>query len=70
MEASQSVARALDAYVRHGTSDPQLAVARLGFWAWRTREIVDFVEWLPAHSSTSVAAVTGCALHLLRTSTP
>ncbi|MFJ6480198.1 MULTISPECIES: erythromycin esterase family protein [unclassified Streptomyces] len=50
MEASQSAARALDAYVRYGTGDPERLVARLGFWTWRTREMVDLVEWLRAHN--------------------
>jgi erythromycin esterase len=43
MEASPSAARALDAYVRHGTGDPERLVARLGFWTWR-------IEWLRAHN--------------------
>ncbi|MGZ9934229.1 erythromycin esterase family protein [Streptomyces sp. NC-S4] len=50
MEASQSAARALDAYVRYGTGSPERLVARLGFWTWRTREMVDLVEWLRAHN--------------------
>ncbi|MBT2440037.1 erythromycin esterase family protein [Streptomyces sp. ISL-36] len=50
MEASQSAARALDAYVRHGVGDPARLVARLGFWTWRTQEMVDLVEWLRAHN--------------------
>ncbi|MCM9082395.1 erythromycin esterase family protein [Streptomyces spororaveus] len=50
MEASQSAARALDAYVRYGTGAPERLVARLGFWTWRTLEMVDLVEWLRAHN--------------------
>lgn len=50
MEASQSASRALDAYVRHGTGDSERLVARLGFWTWRTREMVDLVEWLRAYN--------------------
>ncbi|WP_371640099.1 erythromycin esterase family protein [Streptomyces virginiae] len=50
MEASQSAARALDAYVRYGGGSPERLVARLGFWTWRTREMVDLVEWLRAHN--------------------
>ncbi|MET9427037.1 erythromycin esterase family protein [Streptomyces sp. NPDC003036] len=50
MEASQSAGRALDAYVRHGIGDPERLVARLGFWTWRTREMVDLVEWLRAYN--------------------
>ncbi|MEU6865698.1 erythromycin esterase family protein [Streptomyces sp. NPDC046876] len=52
MEASQSAARALDAYVRYGTGDPIRLVARLGFWTWRTREMVDLVKWLRTHNRT------------------
>ncbi|SMF77059.1 erythromycin esterase family protein [Streptomyces sp. Amel2xC10] len=50
MEASESAARAVDAYVRHGVGDPARLVARLGFWTWRTREMVDLVEWLRSHN--------------------
>ncbi|MFD0377268.1 erythromycin esterase family protein [Streptomyces sp. NPDC127112] len=50
MEASQSAAHALDAYVRYGAGSPERLVARLGFWTWRTREMVDIVEWLRAHN--------------------
>nr|WP_306432906.1 erythromycin esterase family protein [Streptomyces harenosi] len=49
VEASQSAARALDAYVRRGIGDPERLVARLGFWTWRTREMLDLVGWLRAH---------------------
>ncbi|MFE3882311.1 erythromycin esterase family protein [Streptomyces lydicus] len=51
MEASASAARALDAYVRHGTGDPARLLTRLGFWTWRTEEILDLVEWLRAHNA-------------------
>ncbi|GAA2957260.1 MULTISPECIES: erythromycin esterase family protein [Streptomyces] len=50
MEASESAARAVDAYVRHGVGDPARLVARLGFWTWRTQEMVDLVAWLRAHN--------------------
>ncbi|MGW7557351.1 erythromycin esterase family protein, partial [Streptomyces rimosus] len=50
MEASASAARALDAYVRHGTGDPRRLISRLGFWTWRTAEMLDLVEWLRAHN--------------------
>ncbi|PBC86621.1 erythromycin esterase [Streptomyces sp. 2224.1] len=50
MEASASAARALDTYVRHGTGDPARLITRLGFWTWRTEEMLDLVEWLRAHN--------------------
>ncbi|MFI9226881.1 erythromycin esterase family protein [Streptomyces rimosus] len=50
MEASASAARALDAYVRHGTGDPSRLISRLGFWTWRTAEMLDLVEWLRTHN--------------------
>lgn len=50
MEASASAARALDAYVRHGTGDPARLLTRLGYWTWRTEEMLDLVEWLRAHN--------------------
>ncbi|GFE25526.1 erythromycin esterase family protein [Streptomyces nigrescens] len=50
LEASASAARALDAYVRHGTGDPARLITRLGFWTLRTEEMLDLVEWLRAHN--------------------
>lgn len=50
LEASASAARALDAYVRHGTGDPARLVDRLSFWTWRTRELLDLVRWLREHN--------------------
>ncbi|MFU0243373.1 erythromycin esterase family protein, partial [Streptomyces scabiei] len=43
MEASESAARALDAYVNGGPGDAVRLIARLGFWTWRTQEIVELV---------------------------
>ncbi|MFB6532457.1 erythromycin esterase family protein [Streptomyces noursei] len=50
LEASASAVCGLDAYVRHGTGDPAQLVARLGFWTWRTQEMLDLVEWLREHN--------------------
>ncbi|CUW31538.1 Erythromycin esterase [Streptomyces reticuli] len=52
LEASASAARAVDDHVRHGTGDAAAALAGLGFWTWRTREMLDVVEWLRAHNRT------------------
>ncbi|WP_435603014.1 erythromycin esterase family protein [Streptomyces sp. bgisy130] len=50
LEASASATRALDAYVRHGTGDPARLITRLGFWTWRTEEMLGLVQWLRTHN--------------------
>ncbi|MBL1083685.1 erythromycin esterase family protein [Streptomyces actinomycinicus] len=52
MEASVSAARAVDDYVLHGTGDAAEALAGLGFWTWRTREMLDVVRWMRDHNRT------------------
>ncbi|WP_237706832.1 erythromycin esterase family protein [Kribbella flavida] len=46
MEASESAAPAVDAYVRGGPGDAATVVSDLGFWTWRTEEVVAMVEWM------------------------
>lgn len=41
MEAGTSAAEAVDDYVLHGTGDAAGALAGLGFWTWRTREMLE-----------------------------
>ncbi|HEY1177778.1 MAG TPA: erythromycin esterase family protein, partial [Phytomonospora sp.] len=50
MEASMSAAAAVDAHIRHGTGDAAEVLAGLGFWTWRTREVLALVEWLREHN--------------------
>lgn len=50
LEAGASATRALDAYVRHGTGDPARLITRLGFWTWRTEEMLALVQWLRTHN--------------------
>ena len=52
MEASASAAQAVDDYVLHGTGDAADALAGLGFWTWRTREMLDVIEWMHDHNRT------------------
>lgn len=52
MEASASAAPAVDACVRQGVGDPAEALTGLGFWIWRTREVLSAVEWLRLHNAT------------------
>ncbi|MET8450820.1 erythromycin esterase family protein [Streptomyces sp. NPDC005209] len=52
MEASAAAARAVDDYVVDGTGDAVGALAGLGFWTWRTREMLDVVEWMREHNRT------------------
>ncbi|MFF5974875.1 erythromycin esterase family protein [Streptomyces sp. NPDC012769] len=52
MEASASAAPAVDAYVR-GRGEPgdgAAVLGGLGFWTWRTREVLDLLEWLRAYN--------------------
>ncbi|MET9953161.1 erythromycin esterase family protein [Streptomyces sp. NPDC006339] len=52
MEASASAAPAVDAYVRGrgGAAEGAAVLAGLGFWTWRTREVLDLLEWLRAYN--------------------
>lgn len=50
LEAGASATRALDTYVRHGTGDPTRLITHLGFWTWRTEEMLDLVQWLRTHN--------------------
>lgn len=51
MEASASAAPAVDAYIRYGTGDAATVLKGLGFWTWRTREVLDLIEWLRVHNA-------------------
>ncbi|MEV4098916.1 erythromycin esterase family protein [Nonomuraea sp. NPDC049649] len=53
MEASVSAAEALDVYVQGGAGEPERLLADLGFWTWRTREMLAVVEWMRAHNRTA-----------------
>lgn len=53
MEASASAARAVDDYVVNGTGNAADALAGLGFWTWRTHEMLAVVEWMRAHNRTA-----------------
>lgn len=50
MEASTSAAPAVDAYVRHGAGDAAEALAGLGFWTWRTHEMLAVLTWMRAYN--------------------
>ncbi|MFJ3725572.1 erythromycin esterase family protein [Streptomyces sp. NPDC090045] len=52
MEAGESAALAVDAYVAGAPGDGARLVSRLGFWTWRTREILAMVEWMREHNRT------------------
>jgi erythromycin esterase len=51
MEASESAAPAVDLYVRGGEGDAASVVAGLGFWTWRTEEVVALVEWMRSYNA-------------------
>ncbi|MFF1482593.1 erythromycin esterase family protein [Streptomyces sp. NPDC058301] len=46
MEASASAGPAVDAYVRQGVGDAAQVLAGLGFWTWRTHEVLAMIEWM------------------------
>jgi erythromycin esterase len=50
MEASASAAPAVDAYVRQGSGDAAKVLAGLGFWSWRTHEVLAMIEWMRNHN--------------------
>lgn len=56
MEASESAALAVDAYVGGAPGDAARLVSRLDFWTWRTQEILAMVEWMREHNRTVPAA--------------
>ncbi|MEV5438485.1 erythromycin esterase family protein [Streptomyces sp. NPDC052682] len=56
MEASESAAPAVDAHVRQGTGNAAEAVAGLGFWTWRTQEVLAMTEWMRDHNRQRPAA--------------
>ncbi|ONI69114.1 erythromycin esterase [Kribbella sp. ALI-6-A] len=51
MEASESAAIAVDAYVRGGPGDAPTVVSDLGFWVWRTEEVVAMVQWMRKYNA-------------------
>lgn len=50
MEASASAGVAVDAYVRRGEGDAEQVLRGLGFWTWRTREVLAMFEWMRAYN--------------------
>ncbi|GAA4639129.1 erythromycin esterase family protein [Actinoallomurus vinaceus] len=50
MEASASAGQAVDAYVRHGTGNAAEVLTGLGFWTWRTQEVLAMLEWMRAYN--------------------
>ncbi|WP_433174528.1 erythromycin esterase family protein [Actinoallomurus sp. CA-150999] len=50
MEASASAGAAVDAYIRHGIGNAANVLTRLGFWTWRTEEVLAMIEWMRAYN--------------------
>ncbi|MFF4371349.1 erythromycin esterase family protein [Streptomyces sp. NPDC001594] len=46
MEASASAGPAVDDYVRQGVGEAAQVLAGLGFWTWRTHEVLAVIEWM------------------------
>lgn len=51
MEASESAAIAVDAYVRGGPGDAPTVVSDLEFWTWATEEVVAMVQWMRKYNA-------------------
>lgn len=51
MEASASAGPAVDAYVRDGVGDPSRVLTGLGFWTWRTEEVLGMLTWMRAYNA-------------------
>ncbi|WP_250637886.1 erythromycin esterase family protein [Streptomyces fodineus] len=52
MEAPAAAARSVDACVLHGRGDVRSAVAQLGFWTWKTEEVLALVEWMRRYNAS------------------
>jgi len=53
-EAPYSEYKALDAYVLHGTGDPEAALNLPPYWFWDTNEILDVVQWARAQNAAGL----------------
>lgn len=51
MEAPSAATRPVNAYVLHGDGDALGAVAHLGFWTWKTEEVLAVIEWMRAYNA-------------------
>lgn len=55
LEANRSDVKAADDYVQLRTNDELAALRSLGFWKWRTEEVLGVLRWLRAHNATRPA---------------
>jgi erythromycin esterase len=46
IEASQPECRAIDAYIHGAPTDPATIAHALGYWTWRTEEVLALIEWM------------------------
>lgn len=51
MEAPSAATHPVNAYVLHGDGDALGAVAHLGFWTWKTEEVLAVIEWMRAYNA-------------------
>ncbi len=42
----------LDAYIQTGRGDPVELIHQMGFWTWRTQELLDIVRWMRSHNAS------------------
>lgn len=59
IEASTPESYAVDGYVTGGVGDPAALVAGMGFWTWRTEEVLDMVRWMRAFNEREASAGSG-----------
>lgn len=53
LEADQHRCRALDAYVRGADDDAVRGLRELGYWTWRTQEVLALITWLRTYNATA-----------------
>ena len=52
IEATSLEADDVNRYVMGGPGNAQVLLSRLYFWTWRTREVLDLIEWMRAYNAT------------------
>ena len=55
IEASEPECRAIDAYIHGAPGDPKAIAAALGYWTWRTEEVLALIEWMRAWNGSHAA---------------
>ncbi|MFD8500434.1 erythromycin esterase family protein [Amycolatopsis sp. NPDC059657] len=57
IEAGHAGCRAINDYVKGGEGDPARLLRELGYWTWRTQEVLDLIEWMRAFNANAAEPV-------------